>query len=103
MIEVLGGKMDLHMGSHSLPLKFMPCMHSHCLRLFSPVERDPYVSCFPFGFCLHAIGVSMEALADSPFPSHFDQAINAIVVLGLLLYVGRICRLGYALSGLNYK
>jgi hypothetical protein len=90
VIEVLGGKMDLHMGSHSLPLKFMPwpCMHSQCPRLFTS-SKGPICLLLPF-WILPACywGHNGRSFATFPFPSRFDQGINAILVLGLQFYVG---------------
>lgn len=96
VIEVLGGKMDLHMGSHSLPLKFMPCMHHQCPRLFTS-SKGPICLLLPFWIlpsmaCYWGVNGSFATFS---FPSHFDQkrkgCINAISVLCLLLYVGRNC------------
>jgi hypothetical protein len=94
--------MDMHMGSHSLPLKFMPCMHSHCLRLFYLSKGTHMSLASLLDFACMLLGCQWKLWQILLSPSHFDQAINAISVLGLLLYVGRICGLGYAISNLNY-
>lgn len=66
--------MDLHMGSHSLPLKFMPCMHHQCPRLFTS-SKGPICLLLPFWIlpsmaCYWGVNGSFATFS---FPSHFDQ------------------------------